>query len=72
MTDRHAGYLVTLAKDVREDDAEAIVTALKMVKGVLTVEPITSDGEIRIGYQRARREISTKIFELLREADLLT
>src|SRR4051794_28125087 len=26
MTDRHSGYVVTLAADVRDDDAEAIIT----------------------------------------------
>ena len=51
MTDRHAGYIVTLADDVREDDAEAIVTALSMVKGVKEVSP---DGSIATPEQAAR------------------
>lgn len=42
MTDRHAGYLITLEEDVRSDDAESIINALRMVKGVLHVEPIVS------------------------------
>lgn len=33
MTDRHAGYIVTLAADIREDDAEHIINAIRMVKG---------------------------------------
>lgn len=43
MTDRHAGYLVTLAKDIREEDAEAIVTALRQIRGVIAVEPVPAD-----------------------------
>lgn len=37
MTDRHVAYTVILDQEIREDDAEAIVTALKMVKGVIRV-----------------------------------
>lgn len=43
MTDRHAGYVVTLAADVREDQVEAIVTALGMITGVASVTPVVSD-----------------------------
>jgi hypothetical protein len=32
MTDRHAGYIATLAEDVREDDAEPILTALRIAE----------------------------------------
>lgn len=40
MTDRHAGFLVTLDRDIREDDAEAIAAALRMVRGVAKVTPV--------------------------------
>lgn len=36
MTDRLKGFIVTLTTDIREDDAESIVQAIKMIKGVLT------------------------------------
>lgn len=48
MTDRHAGYLITLAEDVREDDAEHVLNALRMIKGVATVEPVVSDYGLHI------------------------
>ena len=35
MTDRHCGYIITLENDIREDDAEATINALRMIKGVL-------------------------------------
>jgi hypothetical protein len=43
MTDRHAGYLVTLDHDIREDDAGEIIAALRMIKFVAAVEPVTTD-----------------------------
>jgi hypothetical protein len=43
MTDRHAGYLVTLDEDIREDDAQDLITAIEMLRGVLNVTPVTSD-----------------------------
>jgi hypothetical protein len=42
MTNRHSGYVVVLTDDIREDDAEAVITALKMIKGVLSVQPIVN------------------------------
>ena len=38
MTDRIQAFVVRLARDTRED-AAAIRTALRMIKGVLSVEP---------------------------------
>lgn len=51
MTDRVAAFLVTLDEDRREDDIEAIMTALGMVRGVVKVEPMW---ELRIAEERAR------------------
>ncbi len=57
MTDRHAAYLVILDKDLREDDAEPVLNALGMVKGVTSVEPVQGDMALQIATQRARREL---------------
>ncbi len=43
MTTRHAGYLVVLADDIREDDAGGVLNALRMVKGVASVTPVEAD-----------------------------
>ncbi|MGS2645878.1 hypothetical protein [Streptosporangium sp. G12] len=68
MTDRHAGYIVTLAEDVREDDAEAILSALRMVKGVISVEPVVaSPVDMQIASQRAHQKWRGKILDLLDE-----
>lgn len=56
MTDRHSGYIVVLADDIREDDAEAVISALRMVKGVLSVEPVLSNPDQRIVQARAHEQ----------------
>lgn len=65
MTDRHAGYVVTLSEDIREDDAEAIINAIRMVKGVINVRPIVSNVELMIAEDRTDQEWREKIRQLL-------
>ncbi|MEV0382374.1 hypothetical protein [Nonomuraea sp. NPDC050643] len=52
MTDRHAAYIVTLNKDLRVDDAEKILDALEMIKGVVSVEPVVADVMTHIAERR--------------------
>lgn len=67
MTDRHAAYLVVLEEDIREDDAEAgVLTALRMVRGVRSVDPVMTDIDQQIGQARADSEWRGKILGLLR------
>lgn len=65
MTDRHAGYVVTLSEDIREDDAETIINAIRMVKGVINVRPIVSNVELMIAEDRTDQEWREKIRQLL-------
>lgn len=53
MTDRHAGYVVTLDKNVREDDAQPILDAIRMIKGIASVVPERGDAQTAIAEQRA-------------------
>ena len=65
MTDRHVGYVVTLDGAVREDDAEAILTAMKMIKGVASVDPVIDDPKIQIAKSAAHSEWERKIIGLV-------
>lgn len=65
MTDRHAGYVVTLAQDIREDDAEATITALRMVRGVISVEPVQAGGDLMIAEMRAKNDMRRRLLDLL-------
>lgn len=66
MTDRHAAYVVTLAKDMREDNAEAVMTALRMVRGVISVEPVQANIDQMIAMGRVNAEWTDRLFDLLR------
>lgn len=61
MTDRYAGFLVTLDHDTREDDAEAIMAAIRQLRGVLEVKPVVSTYEVDIAEARAKRAILDRI-----------
>lgn len=65
MTDRHSGYYVILEKDMREDDAQAIINAIKMIKGVLTVEPKIGGYESLMSEERARHNLGKRLFSVL-------
>ncbi len=67
MTDRHAGYLVTLDRSIREDDAEAVLNALRMTRGVLTVTPIIDNLDIQMAYEKARMELGARLLTFYRE-----
>lgn len=43
MTDRYNAIIVVLDKDIRDDDAQPLLTAIRMLKGVQSVEPHVSD-----------------------------
>ena len=62
MTDRFKGFLITLEKEIRDDDADQILTALKMIKGVLMVKPYINGMEDWMMYEKGvwdtRLEIS--------------
>jgi hypothetical protein len=45
MTTRHSGYHVVLTDDIREDDAEFVINAIRMVRGVAQVTPVEASYE---------------------------
>lgn len=67
MTDRHAGYVVVLDTDIREDDAEGLMLALRALRGVLTVEPVIGSIEQTIADQRARHQYWDAFSAILRK-----
>lgn len=57
MTDTYAGYIVTLEEDLRSDDAQATLAALRQIKGVLDVSPVVQDVSGLIAESRAKHEL---------------
>lgn len=65
MTTTHAGYVVVLDANMREDDAQATIAALQQIKGVIDVKPLVGGGEQAIATSRAKHAILTKLYEVL-------
>jgi len=65
MSDRINAITVTLAKDIREDDAEPLLNAIRMLKGVMTVTPHVADHAAMMAEERARRELGDKILAVI-------
>ncbi len=67
MTDRHAAYIVVLDENLREDDAENVITALGMVKGVATVEPVVASRDQHIAKARMKEDVVGKLYVVIRD-----
>jgi hypothetical protein len=69
MTDRYFALTVTLERTIRQDDAEALIKAIKMIKGVAGVVPIVANTETYWARESARRELEKKLLAALREEE---
>lgn len=67
MTDRIKGVLITFEKDIRDDDAQPIIEALKMIKGVLTVKPYITGMEDYMLYQKGHMDARREMFNYLKQ-----
>lgn len=67
MTDRLNGVFVAFENDIRADDAEVPISAIKCLRGVLAVTPSITTADDYLHAQRARRALIDKLWEVLRE-----
>jgi hypothetical protein len=67
MTDRVKGFTVTLAEDVRIDDIEPTMQAIRMIKGVVDVQPSIADGNDHINRMQVLHNIREKFIKFLDE-----
>lgn len=65
MTDRYKALTVVLARDVRDDDAQSIINAISMVKGVLSVEPNVADFDDYVHRERLYWKFREKLLQAL-------
>lgn len=65
MTDRINAITVVLDKDMRVDDAESLLAAIRQLRGVLSVDPHVSEPGDHIAQNRARRELCDSLWEVL-------
>jgi hypothetical protein len=62
VTDRVGAITVILEKDWRADDVQAVINALKMIRGVADAMPEVTSVTDAIARVRVRREMIDKIF----------
>lgn len=65
MTDRLNAFVVVLARDLRDDDAQATLDAIGQLKGVLTVTPHIADVGDLVAGARVRDELGAALWAVL-------
>jgi hypothetical protein len=68
MSDRINTITVLLEKDTRIDDCDAILTAIRIIKGVLKATPNVAETRDWMAEERARYELRKKLWEVLEGA----
>lgn len=65
MTDRYNALTVVLEKDIRDDDAEALLAAIRQLRGVLSVSGNVADMDDHIAQERVRHDLGQKLWDVL-------
>ncbi len=65
MTDRIKGCWVAFESDIREDDVQPLIEAIKRLRGVLAVEESVADSDDWMNRERIRRELGEKLWAVL-------
>lgn len=65
MTDRFYALTVVLEKDIRDDDAEPILNAIRMIKGVRDVKGNVSNPSTWMAEERARMDLGQKLLSVV-------
>ncbi len=69
MSERVNALTIVLENDVGEEQIEPLISALKQLRGVISVEPHVARMEDHIALVRVRQELSKKLFEVLYPPD---
>jgi hypothetical protein len=67
MTDRIKGVYVAFDSDIRDDDAEPIIEAIKQIRHVQGVKAFVTEPADYFARTRVRAEIATKLVNILKE-----
>lgn len=65
MSEKIKGFTVTLEEDFNTDNSEAIMQAIRMIKGVSGVDPISLTGEDHINRIRIKNELRNKFYKFI-------
>lgn len=64
MTDRLNALTIVLENNIREDDAQALISAISMLRGVLSVDVNVADINAHVAEKRVRREVLDSLIKL--------
>ena len=64
MTDRINALTVVLNKDIRDDDVKSLTSAIKQLRGVLSVSMNVADITSHIAMQRARQSLLDELWKV--------
>lgn len=67
MTDRIAGITVTLQPNMREDDAESLMQAIRQLRGVVSVQAHVADLAHHFAVEQAKTEYMQRILKVLND-----
>lgn len=65
MTDRYSALIVTLDENIRDDAAEPLIAAIRMLRGVASVEPRVANIDQHIATARARIEMRNCMWDAI-------
>jgi hypothetical protein len=71
MTDRFNALTVSLDRDIRDDDAEIIINAIKAIRGVVGVTGNIVDADSYVATSRARQKVTEKLYDCIKELNNL-
>lgn len=66
MTDRYNSLTVILDREIREDDAQQLMNAIRCLKGVIDVSGNVADYESYAAYSKARYDLMQKLADVLK------
>lgn len=65
MTDRYNTLTVVLEHDIREDDAEVLLSAIRQLRGVLSVTGNVADTTAHMAEERARHKLGQELLAVV-------
>lgn len=68
MSERAAGFLVVLERDIDAEQASAVLAALRQVRGVVSVSAVPASIDVAIAESRANLRWAQRLQQLAREA----
>jgi hypothetical protein len=66
VTDRYYALTVLLNKEIRKDDCESVIEAIKMIRHVMKVVPQVAQPELYFAQEQAKFDLRNQLWNLLK------